>query len=185
MSKIGKQPIKISEGVTVVISSDEVIVKNAKNEIKTALLKGIKPVLENNLLKLELINDSKQARSNWGTMRSLLANAVYGLTMGFEKTLFLEGVGYRVIKEGNDLSMNLGFSHPVRYKAPAHITFEVEKNSILKIKGFDKALVGQVTAEIRSFKKPEPYKGKGFRYSNEIIRRKAGKKAAAATGSTS
>lgn len=183
MSKIGKQPIKIPDGITVEITGSEVIIKSVKSELKTPLLKGIKPILEDGYLRLDLTGEGKQARSNWGTMRSLLANAVYGLTKGFEKTLLLEGVGYRVTKEGNDLLMNLGFSHPVRYKAPEHITFEVEKNSVLRIKGFDKTLVGQVAAEIRSFKKPEPYKGKGFRYADEIIRRKAGKKAAATTGS--
>jgi len=184
MSKIGKQPIKIPEGVTIEIMDNEIVVKNAKAELKVPLLRGIKPVLEAGYLKLNLIGESKQARSNWGTMRSLLANAVSGLIKGFEKILFLEGVGYRITKEGDDIVMNLGFSHPVRYKAPKGIIFEVEKNSILKVKGIDKSLVGRVAAEIRSFKKPEPYKGKGFRYSNEIIHRKAGKKAAATTGSS-
>jgi large subunit ribosomal protein L6 len=107
---------------------------------------------------------------------------VSGLTKGFEKTLILEGVGFRVMKEGNDLTMTLGFTNPIKYKAPEGITFEVEKNSILKIKGHNKHMVGQVAAEIRSFKKPEPYKGKGFHYSDEVVRRKAGKKAVASGG---
>ncbi|MDI6821103.1 MAG: 50S ribosomal protein L6 [Patescibacteria group bacterium] len=184
MSKIGKQPIKIPDGITVEITNDEIVIKSAKAELKTPFLKGVKPILEDGCLKLDLIGEGKQARSNWGTMRALLANSVLGLTKGFEKILLLEGVGYRVTKEGNDIIMNLGFSHPVYYKAPNGIIFEVEKSSILKVKGIDKTLVGQVAAEIRSFKKPEPYKGKGFRYSDEIIRRKAGKKAATTAGSS-
>jgi large subunit ribosomal protein L6 len=130
---------------------------------------------------LTTATETKQVRSNWGTLRSLIQNAIDGLVKGYEKTLLLEGVGYKMAKEGNNLSLNLGFSHPVKFAAPEHIVFEVEKNTTLKIKGFDKALVGQVAAEIRGLKKPEPYKGKGFRYSDEIIKRKAGKKAATGT----
>ena len=129
-----------------------------------------------------LQGSGKQSRSNWGTIRALAANAIAGLTKGFQKTLILEGVGFRINKEGDNLNLSLGFSHPIQYKARPGIIFEVEKNTILKVKGIDKELVGQVTAEIRSLKKPEPYKGKGFRYENEVIRRKAGKKAATASG---
>ncbi len=125
-------------------------------------------------------NLKKQTKSNWGTLRSLVANAVTGVAEGFSKKLIIEGVGYRVVKEGNNLNMSLGFSHPVKFEAPIGIIFEVEKNSILTVKGFDKNLVGQTAAKIRAFKKPEPYKGKGFHYEGEVIRRKAGKKAATA-----
>lgn len=180
MSKIGKQVIVIPDGVAIKIEDNKIFVQGSKDKIEIPLLRGVKPVIENNSIKFELVSDNKQSRSNWGTLRALVANAVNGLTKGFEKTLILEGVGFRVSKEGEDLSMSLGFSHPVKYKKPDGVSFDVEKNSIVKIRGFDKSVVGQVAAEIRELKKPEPYKGKGFRYSDEVIQRKAGKKAAAA-----
>ncbi len=177
MSKIGKMVIKIPEGLSVEINEKELIFKNEKGEIKIPNLKGVKPILENNTLRFNLVEESKQSHSNWGTLAALSRNAIEGLTKGFEKTLILEGIGYRVSKEGNDLVLNVGFSHPVRYSPPPGIVFEIEKNNIIHVKGCDKALVGQVAAEIRSIKKPEPYKGTGIRYADEVIRRKAGKKA--------
>lgn len=176
MSKIGKKPIKLLAEVIIEIDKEEIKIKNKNGEIKLPILKGVRPILENGELRFELIETTKQARSNWGTIRSLVANAVKGLTEGFERRLILEGVGYRINKEGEDIVFNLGFSHLVHYKKPAGVLFELEKNSILKIKGIDKSLVNQVAADIRSLKKPEPYKGKGFRYSDEVIRRKASKK---------
>lgn len=160
----------------------EIVFKNQKGEFKIALPAGVRAALDTDKKELlfTLQGSGKQARSNWGTIRALAANAIAGLTKGFQKTLILEGVGFRINKEGDNLNLSLGFSHPIQYKARPGIIFEVEKNTILKIKGIDKELVGQVTAEIRSLKKPEPYKGKGFRYENEVIRRKAGKKAATA-----
>jgi large subunit ribosomal protein L6 len=178
MSKIGKQPIKIPEGVEVKLTENEVNIKGPKGELKIPKLSGVEVKVENNFILLSLLEKNKQSKSNWGTLRSLIQNAVTGVVHPFEKTLILEGIGYRISKEGNDLNLSLGFSHPVIYKAPAGITFEVEKNSILKVIGINKALVGEVAAEIRSLKKPEPYKGKGFRYASETIRRKEGKKAA-------
>ncbi|MCL4403965.1 50S ribosomal protein L6 [Patescibacteria group bacterium] len=185
MSKIGKQPIKLPEGVTAVLDGDIVRFKGAKAEMDVKVLAGVKAAVADGTVTFELVGTSKQAKSNWGTTRAIAQNAVSGLKEGFEKTLILEGVGYRVTKEGENLSLALGFSHPVKYAAPQGITFEVEKNSILKIKGTDRQKVGQVAAEIRAMKKPEPYKGKGFHYSDEVVRRKSGKKAAAATGSAS
>lgn len=182
MSKIGKQIIKIPEGVTVTIQDDVIQVKAVKGIMNVPLLSGVQAKITDGEIAFTTLREGKQIRSNWGTTRALVYNAVEGLTKGYQKTLMLEGVGFRVTKEGNDLVMNLGFSHPIRYSTPPNIVFEIEKNSTLKIFGFDKALVGQVAAKIRSMKKPEPYKGKGFRYSDEVIRRKAGKKAASATG---
>ena len=182
MSKIGKQIIKIPEGIAVKIEEEKILLKGQAGELVIPMLRGVKPVMESNELIFNLSGTGKQAHSNWGTLRSLTANAVTGLTKGFEKILILEGIGYRITKEGNDLTLNLGFSHPVKYKAPAGIILEVPDTTTLKIKGIDKALVGQTAAEIRNLKKPEPYKGKGFRYADEIIRRKAGKKVAAAGG---
>lgn len=179
MSKVGKKIITIPAGITVSVEPTRVVVKDAKRELVIPKLRGISVTVENGVATLTAEGTAKQIRSNWGTERALIQNAVDGLVKGYEKTLIIEGVGYKMAKEGNDLNLSLGFSHPVKYKAPAHIEFEVEKNTILKIKGFDKALVGQVAAEIRALKKPEPYKGKGFRYSDEVIKRKAGKKAAA------
>jgi large subunit ribosomal protein L6 len=182
MSKIGKQPITVPAGVTLTVSDHEITVAGPKGKLLVAVPRGVKAVFADSVLTFTLAASGKQARSNWGTVRALVQNAILGLTTGFQKTLVLEGVGYRVTKEGEGLSLNLGFSHPVKYPATEGIAFEVEKNSILTIKGFDKALVGQVAAEIRGMKKPEPYKGKGFHYSTEVVRRKAGKKAAASTG---
>jgi large subunit ribosomal protein L6 len=180
MSKIGKKPIKIEEGVNVLIKENEVIVQGPKGELKVKKLEGVDVKNENGFIVLSLNKKNKQAKSNWGTLRSLIQNAIIGVTKGFEKTLILEGIGYRINKEGNDLNLSLGFSHPVIFKAPSDITFEVEKNTI-KVKGIDKARVGEIAAQIRALKKPEPYKGKGFRYENEVIRRKEGKKSASSS----
>jgi large subunit ribosomal protein L6 len=178
MSKIGKQPIKIPAGITVTIEGKEIKIKGQKGELSVPVLSGVHSVMEKDELTFSIKDSTKQHRSNWGTQRALVQNAVSGLVKDFEKILVLEGVGYRVTKEGDNLSLALGFSHPIKYAAPKGIVFEVEKNSILKIKGSDRSLVGQVAAELRAMKKPEPYKGKGFHYSDEIVRRKAGKKAA-------
>lgn len=176
MSKIGKKIIEIPQSITVSEEARSFVFKNAKTSLAIPKLHGVKAILENNTVRFETTENSKQARSSWGTFSSLCSNAIEGLTKGFSKKLILEGVGFRIIKEGENLVLSLGFSHPVPYKAVPGITFEVEKNSTLTISGADKALVGQVAAEIRALKKPEPYKGKGFRYDNEVIRRKAGKK---------
>ena len=178
MSKIGKKLIVIPDGVSVTVTPYEIVVKGATHEKTLRVPAGVKPKLEGTELTFELLQNSKQARSSWGTIRALVANAIEGTKKPFSKKLILEGVGFRIAKEGNDLNFNLGFSHPVKYTAPENITFEVEKNTILIVKGPDKEVVGQVAAEIRALKKPDPYKGKGFRYSTEVIRRKAGKKAA-------
>jgi len=176
MSKIGKKPITVPQGVTLAIDEDAIRVKGPKGELNVPMLSGVKPVLEGDTLRFEIVSRAKQQRSNWGTARALVQNAVLGATEGFEKTLVIEGVGFKIAKEGNGLMLSLGFSHPVRYAEVPGIEFEVEKNTTLKIKGNDKMLVGKVAAEIRALKKPEPYKGKGFHYAGEVIRRKAGKK---------
>lgn len=180
MSKIGKQSIKIPAGMTVKVSDETLTFKNERGEITLPVLRGVKPVLEGDVLQFSLTVESKQGRSNWGTLAALAANAVEGLSKGFQKTLIMEGVGYRATKEGNDLVLSVGFSHPVRYSPPAGIILEVEKNTTIHVKGFDRAAVGQAAADIRAIRRPEPYKGKGIRYADEVIRRKAGKKAATA-----
>lgn len=183
MSKIGKQPITIPEGIKVSINDGVVEVVNEKNEkISISILEGVKPVIDDSEITFELLGNKKQDRSNWGTMRSLVNNAIDGLHEGFKKTLLLEGVGYRMNQDGEGLDMSLGFSHPVKVEPIEGISFELEGNNKLTVKGYDKQTVGQVAAKIRSFRPVEPYKGKGFRYRDEIVRRKAGKKAGSEIG---
>ncbi|OGG40785.1 50S ribosomal protein L6 [Candidatus Jorgensenbacteria bacterium RIFCSPLOWO2_01_FULL_45_25b] len=178
MSKIGKKPIEIPEKVSVKKSEDGVLlIEGPLGTLKVRPIEGTLVEVGDKFVAVSVENEKKQYRSNWGTLRSLIQNAVDGVTKGFEKTLLLEGVGYKVNKDGDGLLLALGFSHPVTYAPVPGIVFECEKNTLVKIKGIDKALVGQVASEIRAMKKPEPYKGKGFRYQGEIIRRKAGKKA--------
>ncbi len=180
MSKIGKKPINIPEGIQVTLDQGEVVIAHKSMKVIILLLKGVDAILENNTIAFTIKKNTKQARTNWGTLRALVANAIEGFTHGFQKTLILDGIGFRITKEGSDLVLNIGFSHPVRYTPPAGVSCEIEKNT-LTIKGNDKAQVGQVAAELRALKKPEPYKGTGFRYRDEIIKKKAGKKAGATT----
>lgn len=180
MSKIGKQPVILPEGVNIEIKEDDVEVKGPKGALVVPYLSNVGVELVEREIRCSLKGKDKQSRSNWGTQRSLLENAVKGVSEGFERTLIVEGVGYRVGKEAEGLVMHLGFSHPVKYDAPEGIEFEIEKNSIIKVKGIDKELVGQTAAKIRSFRKPEPYKGTGIRYDDEVIQRKQGKKTATA-----
>jgi len=176
MSRIGKQPITIPENVEVKIEGDLVIVKGPKGELKQQIRPEIKVEIKDKEIILKPVKFHKGTPALWGTYRSHLANMIEGVTKGFEKKLEIEGTGYRAELEDKDLVLNLGYSHPIKMKAPEGIEFKVEKN-IIAVTGIDKQLVGQVAAEIRSKRKPEPYKGKGIRYQGEIIRRKAGKKA--------
>ena len=180
MSKVGKKSIQIPEGVSVAVEDEIVRVKGKKGEIEIPVLLGTEVRVENGSVTVTTHGERKQVRSNWGTLRALIQNAVDGVVNGFEKTLILEGVGFRVAKKEEGLDLALGFSHPVKVDPVPGIEFEVEKNTI-KIRGIRKDVVGQTAANIRSLKKPEPYKGKGLRYSNEVVRRKAGKKAAGGT----
>jgi len=186
MSRIGKQPIIIPENVDVKINDDEITVKGPKGELKLVLDTQIKAILkkdDNNISKIIIKIDDipkkalRKARALWGLYRSLVFNMVEGVINGFEKKLEIEGVGYRASAEGNKLVLNIGLSHPVEIQMPEGISLAVEKSTII-ISGIDKQLVGEVAAKIRAKRKPEPYKGKGIRYSDEVIRRKAGKKAA-------
>jgi len=183
MSHIGKKPVIIPSDIQVKIEKNKIVFQKGEEKIELSLPETIKATLQNNELLFSPLKDSKRIKSQWGTIRALSQNAVDGLNHGFEKTLILEGIGYRMSLENNKLVLYLGFSHPVYYPVPKGISFEVIKNTILKIRGTRKDLVGQIAAEIRALKKPEPYKGKGFHYENEIIRRKLGKKAAAQTTS--
>ena len=174
MSRIGKQPIQIPSGVTIAVDNDFITVNGPKGELKQFTLPGVKVNQSEGVLTVERDNDERQNRSRHGLMRSLVSNMVTGVTQGFEKKLEINGVGYRVQQQGADLKFNLGLSHDVIYKIPAGITAAVEQN-VITISGTSKQQVGQVAAEIRALKKPEPYKGKGIKYVDERIIRKSGK----------
>ncbi|MBI2640773.1 MAG: 50S ribosomal protein L6 [Candidatus Sungbacteria bacterium] len=179
MSRIGKNPIPIPEGVTVNVSDSYVSVKGPKGELKRAFHPWLHAEVKDSMIVVTVKEATKKSSALWGLFRMLIANMVEGVSKGFEKKLEFEGIGYRAVVEGDTLVMQLGFSHPVRLKAPAGIQILVEKN-VIKVSGTNKELVGETAARIRALKPPEPYKGKGIRYQGEVIRRKAGKKAVAA-----
>ncbi|MBI2055793.1 MAG: 50S ribosomal protein L6 [Candidatus Sungbacteria bacterium] len=176
MSRIGKKPIAVPSGVNITFTEFEVSVKGPKGELTRVFhpFMGLKS--EEGFLSVIPRKESKKTSALWGLTRSLIANMISGVTSGFEKKLDFEGVGYRANVEGDTLVLQLGFSHPVRFRAPQGIKFLVEKNSIT-VNGIDKELVGDTAAQVRRLRPPEPYKGKGIRYRGEVIRRKAGKKA--------
>ncbi len=174
MSRIGKLPIAIPSGVTITVDSDVITVKGAKGDLTVPHLSDVTVSIEDGNAIVTRKDDERIAKAQHGLQRALLNNAVEGVTKGFEKKLEVNGVGFRVATSNNVLDMSLGFSHPVQYTAPAGIALTNEKMTIT-VTGIDKQQVGQVAAEIRSFKKPEPYKGKGIKYADEVILRKAGK----------
>jgi len=180
MSRIGKKPITIASGVEAKISGDStrgfvVAIKGPKGSLQVSLPPRVNVVLEGqNLLFSVASPDNKDEKALWGLSRTLVNNAIIGVTKGYSKELEINGVGFKVVLQGKKLILNVGFSHPVEYALPAGISAELDKNRI-KIQGIDKQSVGQTAAEIRAIKKPEPYKGKGIKYLDEQIRRKAGK----------
>ena len=174
MSRIGKLPIDVPAGVTITVDSDVISVKGPKGELAVPHLSDVTVTLEGTQAIVTRKDDERIAKAQHGLQRALLNNAVIGVTKGFEKKLEVNGVGYRVNGGGQALEMSLGFSHPVKYEAPAGITLTTNKMEIT-VSGIDKQQVGQVAAEIRALKKPEPYKGKGIKYADEVILRKAGK----------
>jgi large subunit ribosomal protein L6 len=174
MSRVGKQPITVPSGVTITVDNDFVTVNGPKGELRQFTMPGVKICQNENIISVERENDERQNRARHGLMRSLINNMVTGVTKGFEKKLEINGVGYRVQQQGADLKLNLGFSHDVVYKIPAGVNASVEQN-VITISGTSKQQVGQVAAEIRALKKPEPYKGKGIKYVDERIIRKSGK----------
>lgn len=175
MSKIGKKSIAVPEGVRISISEKAASVKGPKGELQVAMHPKVKAALAENTLAVSVKNpDDRRQKALWGTFRSLLQNAVQGVTIGFAKKLEIVGVGYKVHAAADKLVMNLGYSHPIEIAVPKGLEVKVEKNTIT-VSGIDKQLVGEFSALIRSKRKPEPYKGKGIKYSDEVIRRKAGK----------
>ena len=176
MSRIGNRKIEVPEGVTVKVENDIVTVTGPKGSLSQKMLKGISLEQEGNTITLTRVNDA--AKAMHGTMNALLHNMILGVTKGYEKGLEIIGVGYRFNVTGNKLTINAGYSHPVVMNVPEGLTVEAPSNTEIVIKGIDKVLVGEFAANVRKVRKPEPYKGKGIRYTDEHIQRKEGKKAA-------
>ena len=174
MSRIGKKEIMIPTGVTVTINGADVTVKGPKGEITVPVHPVIGVAVQDNVLTCSIARKTKKSAALWGTMRAILSNAVEGVSTGFKKQLELQGVGYRASMQGANIQLLVGYSHPVIIEAPAGITFSVEKE-IVTVEGFDAYMVGQIAADIRKVRPPEPYKGKGIRYVGEHVRRKVGK----------
>lgn len=183
MSRIGKLPVELPKGVEITVSSDNtVIVKGPLGQLKQKVDESITIKQDNNILTFERANDEKQQRAYHGLYRALIANMVTGVSKGFETKQELVGVGYRAQATGQLLELALGFSHNIVFEIPSEVKVETVnekgKNPLIILKSIDKQLIGQIAAKIRSFRKPEPYKGKGIKFENEVIRRKAGKAAA-------
>ena len=176
MSRIGRMPIAIPEGVAISMAENNTVtVKGPKGELTRTFPQEMTIKQENGQIIVERPDDLKKNKAFHGLTRALLNNMVIGVTTGFQKTLEIQGVGYRAAKQGDKLVLTLGYSHPVEYTAPAGIEIEVPNQNQILVKGIDKEIVGQVAAEIRGYRPPEPYKGKGIRYENENVRRKVGK----------
>jgi large subunit ribosomal protein L6 len=178
MSRIGRKPVTLPSGVTVEVVNNQIVVRGSKGELKQDLVEFVTLKTENGEVVIERENDSRQARANHGLIRSLVNNMVKGVSEGFERRLEMVGTGYRAAQKGAGLNLSIGFSHPVIVDPVPGITFSLEGNNIIIVNGIDKHLVGQVSANIRKIRPPEPYKGKGIRYVDEVVRRKQGKAAA-------
>ena len=182
MSRIGKKPVVVPDGIEIKIEKNSISVKGKLGELFQEYDgKAIKVDREENDVVIRPLSTSKEVRSKYGLYRSLLNNMVLGVSEGFSKTLKIVGVGYRASLKGNDLELLVGYSNPVLFKKAEGITFEVPDNTTIIVKGIDKQILGETAANIRKIRPPEPYKGKGIKYSDEIIRRKVGKAAASAT----
>ena len=176
MSRIGKKPVTVPKNVTAAVDGQKVTVKGPKGQLSLTLIDDVEVKLENGAITVAPRSDTKRARSMWGMSRSLVENLILGTTNGFSRTLEITGVGYRAAMDGKSLKLQLGYSHDVMYPVPEGITIAVPKPTEITISGIEKDKVGQVAAEIRGFRSPEPYKGKGIRYQGEYIQRKEGKK---------
>ena len=175
MSRIGNKPITVPEGVEVKLEGQNITVKGPKGTLSREIHKNIKVSLDGNVIKVERPNDEKENRSLHGLTRTLINNMIEGTVKEFERKLEINGVGYRAQKQGTKLVLTLGYSHPVEMEAPAGITFDVPNPNTIIVKGFDKEVVGQTAAVIRTKRPPEVYRGKGIKYAEEVIRRKEGK----------
>lgn len=175
MSRIGKLPIAVPTGVTVTLTDGQLTVKGPKGQLSRQIMQEVVVTIEPSLITVTRADESIKSRSAHGLVRTLINNMVVGVTTGYQTDLEINGVGYRAELKGSELVLSLGYSHPVVYPLPAGIAVEVDKMTKLSVKGIDKELVGQTAAKIRSFRGPEPYKGKGIKYATETILRKAGK----------
>lgn len=176
MSRVGMVPVEVPSGVDLEIAAGEIKAKGKLGELTMKIVDDVEVSREDNLVWVKPANDGKRARMMWGTTRSLLSNLVMGVSEGFSKRLLITGVGYRAAMQGKELVLQLGHSHEIRYPLPEGIKVDVPNQTEIVISGPNNQVVGQVAAEIRSYRKPEPYKGKGVRYADEIIIRKEGKK---------
>ena len=176
MSRIAKNPVVLPVGVEVTLNADEITVKGPLGTLKQRQSNDVSVAKDGNELQCKAVNDSMQSNAMSGTMRALLANMVHGVSKGFERKLTLVGVGYRATAKGDVLGLSLGFSHPVEHKMPEGVKVETPTQTEIILKGADKQRVGQVAAEIRAYRSPEPYKGKGVRYSDEVVNLKETKK---------
>ena len=176
MSRVGMVPVEVPNGVDLQIAAGQITAKGKLGELSMKVVEDVNISREDNLIWVKPANDGKRARMMWGTTRSLLSNIVTGVSEGFTKKLLITGVGYRAAMQGKDLVLQLGHSHEIRYPLPEGIKVDVPNQTEIVISGANNQVVGQVAAEIRSYRKPEPYKGKGGRYADEIIIRKEGKK---------
>ena len=176
MSRVGKNPVAIPDGVTLKQDGDTLVVKGKRGELSHLMAQDVETIIADNEVVVKPRNETKKARSLWGTTRSLIENMVIGVSEGFTKSLEIQGVGYKAQAQGKTLVLSLGFSHDVKYPIPEGIEIKTPQPTQIEISGSDKQKVGQVASEIRSFRPPEPYKGKGVRYVGEYILRKEGKK---------
>ncbi|MCQ4161201.1 50S ribosomal protein L6 [Roseomonas sp. GC11] len=176
MSRVGKYPVPVPAGVTVTLQDKIIAVKGKLGELSLPLTDAVEVEVANNQVAVKPLGSDRRSRTLWGTTRSLINGMVIGVSTGFSKSMEITGTGYRAAVQGSDLVLNLGYSHEIRYPVPAGIKISCEKPTSIKVEGVDKQKVGQVAAEIRAYRGPEPYKGKGVRYSDEVILRKEGKK---------
>ncbi len=176
MSRVGKNPVELPQGISADLKGQTIKIKGPKGELSLDIHRNVAVKVENNQVLVSPANEERDTRALWATMQRRIQNMVQGVKDGYEKSLEITGVGYRCALQGKELVLQLGFSHEIRYAVPEGITIAVDKQTAIKITGIDKEQVGQVAAEIRGYKPPEPYKGKGIRYSNEQIIRKEGKK---------
>jgi large subunit ribosomal protein L6 len=181
VSRIGKKPIAIPSGVTVAVEGSLVRVEGPRGRLAQAVPRGLSVQVRDGRVEVGRQSDHRSVRALHGLLRALLANLVHGVHQGFERKLEIVGIGYRAQLQGKNLQLTLGYSHPIVFPLPEGIQAEVERNVLITLKGADKALLGETAARLRSLRKPDPYKGKGIKYADEVIRRKVGKKAAAAT----
>lgn len=182
MSRIGKLPVAIPSGVKVALEANAVRLEGPKGKLQSAVPAGVEIKIEDNVVRVECLSEERKVRALHGLTRKLIANMAQGVSQGFIRVLEINGVGYRAEVKGQEIHMTLGYSHPVVFRLPPGVTASVERQIIITLSGADRQMLGEVAAKIRSFRPPEPYKGKGIKYREEVIKRKAGKAVGSASG---